>query len=899
MTNNKKWVYFFGNGDSEGDPQDRDILGGKGAGLAAMSRAGLPVPPGFTISAECCREIEASGGQWPAGLEAQVREALQRLEALTERQFGHGERPLLVAVRSGASISMPGMMDTILNCGLNPNLASHYKGGNRQAFWEDYAFHINMFSESVAGVHLKVAEEDPEGKALALLSHYEEATGRPYPLDPIDALFQCIDAVFRSFNSERAKTYRAHNDIRGVIGTAVNVQAMFPSEKAGILFTANPNDINAGEMVMEASWGLGEVVVSGAVTPDIYVVDAATNALKQTIAGERPIRPDGSTEPVLNEEQILEIAEIGKKVEAYFGAPQDIEWGIADGRLNLLQSRNIRNLDVLQDVEEGRQAEIERLLEEAKGKHTVWVVHNLSETLPNPTPMTWDIIRHFMTGSGGFGLMYQDFGYQPSREVLEKGFLELICGRIYCDPRRAAGLFWGSMPMQYKVEDILEDPQTLEQAPKSLNVEQADPAMFARLPKFVWSVIRCGRRMKRARREALDQFLNVALKRFNEFLNTAGSADLSKMSTGQLIDELHYRRRVVLDDFGKESLKPGFFGGMAQAALQAILEQLMGVEQGANLTRVLTSGLDNDTTVEQNILLYQVAQGEATMEQFLERFGHRAATEMELARPRWREDPSYIERMAETFRSASSVSPIERHHELVATRKKTEAELPDLLAQWGGSSLYEQILPDLKDAQAMLPYRESGKHYLMMGYETIRQVLTELGRRWDIGRGVFFLKLDELAKFESQPDVFKAKIDERTLRWKSSQKLSLSDVIDSEHLDQLGKPKPRQEGEGLEARSIASGTAIGVARIVFDPAEAGDLGNDYILVCPSTDPGWTPLFVNARGLIVERGGILSHGAIVARDFGIPAVVCEQATERIPDGANIEIDGNQGAINLLD
>ena len=106
MTDDKKWVYFFGDGQSEGDPEERDILGGKGAGLAAMSRAGLPVPPGFTISAECCPEIEKSGGKWPEGLEAQVREALTRLERLTGRQFGHGARPLLVAVRSGAKISM-------------------------------------------------------------------------------------------------------------------------------------------------------------------------------------------------------------------------------------------------------------------------------------------------------------------------------------------------------------------------------------------------------------------------------------------------------------------------------------------------------------------------------------------------------------------------------------------------------------------------------------------------------------------------------------------------------------------------------------------------------------------------------------------------------------------------
>jgi pyruvate,water dikinase len=899
MAEQKKWVYFFAEGMSEGDPERRDMLGGKGASLAAMSRAGLPVPPGFTISAECCPAIEASGGRWPEGLEDQVREALDRLEHVTGRTFGRGHKPLLVAVRSGAAISMPGMMDTILNCGINPSLAGHLHGADPDRFWQDYADHVRMFAESVAGVKLKAEGDTPEQLALNLLGHYEDLTGRAFPMDPWDALFQCIDAVFESFNSSRAVTYREHHDIRGVIGTAVNVQAMFPSERAGILFTANPNDIHAGEMVMEASWGLGEVVVSGAVTPDIYVLDDQTLEVKEIIPGERPKTPGETEEPALDARQIHEIAEVGKKVEAYFGAPQDIEWGYADGRFNLLQSRNIRNLDVLQDVEVGRQAEAERLLEQAQGRHTVWVIHNLAETLSAPTPLTWDIIRRFMSGSGGYGRMYQDFGYQPSPRVCNEGFLELICGRIYVDPRRAAGLFWSGMPLEYDPDDILEDPAALERAPTNLNFQETDPTFFLRLPRLLWAMIRCARRMKRARASARKAFENHALPDFRRFLDDARQQDLTAMSTGELLDELDRRRFYVLDDFGKESLKPGFFGGMAQGAVEALLTQLAGPEKGPDLTRALTTGLENDTTIEQNVLLYRVAQGEATVDEFLEEFGHRAANEMELSAPRWREDPGYIERMVESFRTPGTVSPEERHARQVETRKQLEAELPDRLAEWGGSSLRERVEADVREAQELLPYRESGKHYLMMGYETIRHVLLELGRRWNLGRDLFFLRLEELRDFESDGAGLLEKAAERTLRWRSAQKLTLRDVIDSEHLDQLGVPQPREEGAGLEARAIASGTSTGVARIVFDPQKAGDLGPDYVLVCPSTDPGWTPLFVNARGLIVERGGILSHGAIVARDFGIPAVVCEGATDRIPEGARIEIDGNRGTITLLD
>jgi rifampicin phosphotransferase len=182
-------------------------------------------------------------------------------------------------------------------------------------------------------------------------------------------------------------------------------------------------------------------------------------------------------------------------------------------------------------------------------------------------------------------------------------------------------------------------------------------------------------------------------------------------------------------------------------------------------------------------------------------------------------------------------------------------------------------------------------------------VLVELGRRWDLGRDVLFLHLDELAAFEQERAGREKEIAARKTRWKAWQKLSLPDVVDSSALDNFGHSTPPLQGEGdsnrLTARAIASGVARGTARIVFKPEEAGDLGAHYVLVCPSTDPGWTPLFVNARGLVVERGGILSHGAIVARDFGIPAVVCEQATQRIPHGALIEVDGNAGAITILE
>src|SRR5262245_59229828 len=171
------YVFAFGGGAAEGDPSRKDLLGGKGASLAAMSRAGFPVPPGFTISAACCQHVEQHGA-WPPGLEDEVRRAVARLESAADRTFGRGPRPLLVAVRSGAAVSMPGMMDTILNCGLNPSLIQTYP--TVELFWREYANHIRLFASSVAGLTLELDEGRPaQPQAEAFLAAYAQQAGRP------------------------------------------------------------------------------------------------------------------------------------------------------------------------------------------------------------------------------------------------------------------------------------------------------------------------------------------------------------------------------------------------------------------------------------------------------------------------------------------------------------------------------------------------------------------------------------------------------------------------------------------------------------------------------------------------------------------------------------------------
>ena len=910
-------IYDFGGAETPAPPGGPELLGGKGHGLVAMSRAGLPVPPGFVIAIPCCRYFHENGGRWPEGLAEDVRRHLARLEQRVGRRFGEGAEPLLVSVRSGAAHSMPGMMDTILNCGLHEGLAAQMPDPAR--FWRVYEAFVRQFGRTVAdlpeekfdaaaaGAHGRGA--DGSAATRACMALYEAETGRPFPRTPWDALRECIEAVFHSWNNERAIVYRRAHGLEHLEGTAVTVQSMFDSEVSGIAFTANPSAPSANEMVIESSYGLGESIVSGDVAPDRFILDAVTHAIKTRAIGRKDRamvglgRPSGEDAfdplaPSLTDAQIAELADIAAGVERFFGHPVDIEWGIHRGRFALLQARAIRGLDVARDVEKGRLEEIERLRALSAGGHKVWVVHNLSETLEAPTPLTWDILRGFMTGEGGFGRMYQLLGYRPSRAVRAQGVLEWLCGRIYADVDRAAELVWEGWPLAYDHERIIADPRLLETAPTKFESGRTDEKFLLRLPATLWAMARSARLTRRIRRAAKERFEREALPPYLRFLDECKQKDLAALEPSALLAWLDELCRRVLDEFGPESLLPGFLGGVARGELEALLVQLLGPAEGAQWTGVLCSGLE-DTTVLQNRMLYEVAQGAATLEQFLEAYGHRAVGEMELSRPRWSEEASYIEQMiAAQRRVPADQSPAAMHARNERRREEAQAGLPATLAAAGGGFLVPQVQDLVRECLALLPYRETGKHYLLMGYAQIRRTLVELGRRWKIFDDVFYLRREELPRFETERGRLQPLIAARKVRRQAFRRLDLPDVIDSRELDRLGLPRERTAAGAFDAVSLSPGCVTGAARLVRDPSEAGELPEDCVLVCASTDPAWTALFTVIRGLIVERGGVLSHGAITARDFGIPAVACPDATRRIPDGARVQVDGDRGRVTLI-
>ncbi|MFW5796146.1 MAG: PEP/pyruvate-binding domain-containing protein, partial [Alkalispirochaeta sp.] len=278
----EKRVYFFGDGKAEGSAKMRELLGGKGANLHEMSSIGVPVPPGFTITTATCDEYFKNGNKYPDGLEKEVMEHLGRLEKLMGKKLGDAKDPLLVSVRSGAAASLPGMMDTVLNLGMNDEAVKGLAevSGNERFAWDAYRRFIQMFSDVVKGTSIepyehvlekakkaKGVEEDTDLDAsdLAKLTEeykeiYKKATGEDFPQDPVKQMWDSIGAVFGSWNNPKAVTYRRINDIKGLIGTAVNIVSMVygnlgDDSGTGVCFSRDPSTgekVFYGEYLMNA-----------------------------------------------------------------------------------------------------------------------------------------------------------------------------------------------------------------------------------------------------------------------------------------------------------------------------------------------------------------------------------------------------------------------------------------------------------------------------------------------------------------------------------------------------------------------------------------------------------------------------------------------------------------------
>jgi len=350
-----KYVYRFGGGVNDGGKGDKNLLGGKGANLDGMAAIGLPVPPGFTITTEMCTRFYAEGQTYPESLRREVADGIAHIEAVTGKRFGNAADPLLVSVRSGARVSMPGMMDTVLNLGLNDETVQGLAAvsGDPRFAWDSYRRFIQMYSDVVLELDhgkfeeaLEIAKED-KGAYLdteltaedwqALVGEYkrivEQLWGKPFPQDVHEQLWGAIGAVFGSWQAERAKVYRRLNNIPGDWGTAVNVQAMVfgnmgETSATGVAFTRDPatgENAYYGEYLINAQ---GEDVVAGIRTPQ-YLTRAARERAGAKLLSMEEALP----------ETYAELARVFQILETHYRDMQDIEFTVQQGKLWMLQTR--------------------------------------------------------------------------------------------------------------------------------------------------------------------------------------------------------------------------------------------------------------------------------------------------------------------------------------------------------------------------------------------------------------------------------------------------------------------------------------------------------------------------------------------------------------------------------
>jgi len=821
-------------------------VGHKARNLGILAEAGLPVPSGLVVPIAAL----TVAGQQAVSLRAEARDEL--LNAY--RTLGGGP----VAVRSSGT-------------------------------GEDSA------EASFAGQHLTLLNVAGEAELLT-----------------------AVERCAASGASEEAEAYRRARQGGGTsAGVAVIVQAMVRAECAGVVFTANPVSGASDELVIEAISGLGDRLVSGEVTPERFTVSRAEvlsassrpppqPRLEGRGAGHGPEARAYSVAPVLRAARSLrqnsrapggllsaeELAELGRlalQIEELFGRPQDIEWARAGGSWHILQARPVTTGVAGCDAGAAlREREIARLQAAADPAGTVWSAHNLAETLPFPTPMTWSILRCFLSGHGGLGAAYRALGYRPDPALDEVGIFDIICGRPYCNLSREALLYFRGFPFEHPFAEIKAAPTEASYSRPAVNARGAGWGFLARLPLFCWWTMAAELKQQWRLRGVAGQLCVETFPAFAAWARGEQKRDLALLTEAALLECLDDRISRTFDRLGRDALEGALLAGKALAALEAYLRKV-APDALCDLPSVLSGCPEGPNTGLQRAL-GEVARGARSIAEFLVDYGHRAPGEFELGVPRWRETPGDVSRMASGLAdpTAGGSGGGLRSHE------QRRSDFLDRLP----SSCRRRVSRLLATALVVIPLRELGKFYLMMGHELIRLVLIEAGRRTGLEQNMFLLQLDEIGP-ALRGGAFGAVVATRRAERQALREIWLPPVIFSDDLQAIGRPSPPLPGRELSGTGVSSGIGEGKALVVETAGEVSPAATGYVLVAAAADPGWTPVLVRAGALVLERGGMLSHSAIVAREFGIPAVVnVPDALRRIRTGDRLRVDGRAGTVVRL-
>ena len=892
--------------------------GGKGMNLGILARAGFPVPPGFIISTVAYRDFSAEDhlGNDILRLIHDLRsEDIQDIEAASREIQGRFDRAVIPNAIADE------IHDAYRTLGSGTGAAS---------------------SLAVAVRSSATAEDLPGITFAGQQDTYLNVIGET-------AVIQAVQQCWASLWTARAIAYRAHNGISPEeIALAVVVQQMVNSEASGILFTANPMNGRRDEMVIDASFGLGEAVVSGVVDPDHYLVDPQTWRIKERKLGAKAVsilpRLEGGTvkasrpaadEQALPDAQIIDLARIAQQVAKHFGIPQDIEWALADGQMYLLQARPITSLYPLPQnpyPEQGLR---------------YYVNFNAIQGVTDPlTPMGIDALRLL------FGGVTQMLGLHSSMQDLlpeagQRLFMDYT--DLVRDPRlrpAGLGLVADTDPAAQKILLHLFETRPIE--PKRVLTLQ-------RGIRLVWGVL-----------PVLLRAVSAMLAPDRVYPQSLATAEPLMVEMWAHVQErkslLDILRAMEVDLPRTESISFRIMPSVLPVfSLIPLVDRWLAnwLGEPPGTARRLLQGLANNLTVEMNLRLWNAAQviredpqacalfrsqsaeilrqafqenhlpesAQKAIQDFLQAYGMRGVAEIDLGRPKWQEDPTPI---LKTLLGYLQIKDANLAPDILYHRGAEEAErlTQDILARvrktrfgWLRAKLLEAVIHRIRTLGGL---REVPLFYLVRSNGIFRAALLQRGQdlaasgELENAEDIFFVPMDVLKQFaEAQsgvlfmsgsgaagpivkPDLKIISQENRERYSREQLRKRMPHVLISNGEALFDPPEAETENTGdLVGEAVSPGVVEGRVHVILDPGKE-HLEPGEILVCPSTDPGWTPLFLTAGGLVMEIGGLITHGAIVAREYGLPAVVgIHEATTRLKTGQRVRVDGNSGRVLQLD
>jgi phosphohistidine swiveling domain-containing protein len=869
--------------------------GGKGANLARLAQAGFPVPAGFVVATAAYDAFVAANdlSGW----------ILNTIDSASP------DDPQALEETSGA------IRARFATAHVPPDIAS--------AISDVYAA---LDSPPVAVRSSATAEDLPGISFAGQQDTYLNVVGEK---DLLRAVVDCWSSLWTA----RAIGYRARNGFSHAdVSLAVVVQEMVDSETSGVLFTANPLTGRRTETVIEATLGLGEALVSGQVEPDRYLVDGTGHVREKTLGtkaraiharvggGTAVIEQDAAQRQALPDEAILELARLGRRVADLFGAPQDAEWARVNGHFYILQSRPITTLYPLP---EGMGPEPLRVMA------SFGAVQGMLDPM---TPIGQDAMRVAFVGAAQlFGRDYTEKTQPVLRLAGERLWIDitgLVRNRVGRRLAMAALPFVDPVAAR-ALRRVIEEGRF----PPPGNLRLRTALHLLRL--LVPMAIRAVRALFRpdVERRQMEQQIEALVGGFEGRMSS--TADLQ--ARVRLIRHMgHQVFQYVIPQF-----VPRFGMGMATLNLLRILAS--DLPDGESKVLALTRGLPHDVTTEMDLALWQIAQAiradpdaaahcrqtdaktlateyrrgqlpqaaQAAVAAFMARYGVRGLAEIDLGRPRWHEDPAPV---MQALQSYLQIAAADRAPDVAFERGRAAAEagIEQLAAAvrrtrggWVKSRLVRWAAHRMR---ALAGLRESPKFAAVRIFGIMRAALLESGQAL-VEKGalsqpddVCFLYLAELEVLaaDEQRDWVHL-IQERRQTYarerlrRQTPRLLLSD---GQAFYESGTVTQADNEDVITGSPVSPGVVEGTVHVVLDPHRA-QLAPGEILVCPGTDPSWTPLFLAAGGLVMEVGGMMTHGSVVAREYGIPAVVgVHEATRRLHTGQRIRVDGNSGQIAIL-